>query len=70
MEDGERLREQAQEGGVGLKEEVAKANRKLLGLKDLFKGREATDEPYLGGSMISAVKDDVVSCVLVESRPV
>ena len=59
-----------QEGRVGLKEKVAEANHKLLGLKDLFKGREATDEPYSGGSMISAVKDDMVSCVSVESRPV
>ena len=58
-----------QEGGVGLKEESAEVDRKLLRLKNLFKGREAMDEPYSGGSIISTVKDDMVLCVSVKSRP-
>jgi hypothetical protein len=36
MEDREWLGEQAKEGGIGLKEEVAEANCEFLGLEDLF----------------------------------
>ena len=57
------------EGRVGLKEEVAEANCKLLGLENLFKGREATDEFYPGGVMVGTAKDDMMSHMMVKSRP-
>jgi len=66
-EDGERLRERAQESRVGLKEEVAKANRKLLRLQDLFEGGKAADEFYPGGIMIGAAEYDVLP--RVASKP-
>jgi len=66
-EDGEQLRERAQEGRVGLKEEVAEANRKLLRLKDLFERIEATNEFSLGSVMISATKYDMLPHMM--SRP-
>jgi hypothetical protein len=46
VEDGERLGERAQEGGVCLEEELAKANCILLGLKYLSQGGEVSDMFY------------------------
>ena len=59
-EDGEQLGERVQEGGIGLEEEVAEANRELLGLKDLFKRTEALNEFYSGGVMVDAAKYDML----------
>jgi hypothetical protein len=63
VEDGERLGEWAQEGGIGLKEEVAEVNRELLGLEDLFERVEALNEFYSGGVVVDTAKYDVLLCM-------
>jgi len=68
VEDGEQLREWAQEGGIGLEEEVAEADCELLRLEDLFERMEALNEFCLGCVMVNAAKYDVLPCVA--SRPV
>ena len=69
MEDQERLGEQAKESRVCLKKEVTKVYHELLGLEDLFKGSEVADELYLSNVVVSAVKDDMLSCMMVGSGP-
>ena len=46
MEDRGQLGEQAQEGGISLKEELVEANCVLLRLEDLSQGGKAADVCY------------------------